>query len=290
MNYWYMKYRIDSQNLAFSGEGVVAYFQLLNTVARRLNTDFLVVGAFARDLLLTHVLGARPGLQTEDVDIGIQLVDWASYRVVVNSLLEHGYRKGQSAHVYFGPVGLRTDLLPFGPLEDSRSISFADSDHISMDMTGFAESFPQRIEFELEDGTTFCTPNPAGMVLLKLSAWNELYPWNKATKHVRDIGLLMEAFFDGTIDRIETTLIFSGVFDMLPDPLPIYHTAVVLGRQVKALCHDYPETLTTLQSIYDKIRTDERELFLTPFATALMTNKATARETVRCFFDTILNQ
>lgn len=70
-----MKYAIDSKRLAFNGEGVVAYFQLLNEICQRLNTQYLVVGAFARDQLLTNVLGTRPGIMTEDVDIGIQLPD-----------------------------------------------------------------------------------------------------------------------------------------------------------------------------------------------------------------------
>lgn len=62
MNYLIMRYKIDSRHLAFSGEGVVNYFQLLNAAAKRLNTDYLVVGAFARDLLLSHLLGAKPGI------------------------------------------------------------------------------------------------------------------------------------------------------------------------------------------------------------------------------------
>lgn len=159
-----------------------------------------------------------------------------------------------------------------------------------MNMTGFIEAFGKRVMFELEDGTTFFVPDPAGMVLLKLSAWNDLYPTNKATKHVRDIGLLVEAFFEGTVDQIDTAPAFSGIFDLLPHPQIVYHSAVVIGRQIKHLCEEHPETLILLQSIFNKIKDDERQLFMTPFEHELTYDTATARQTIRYLFEAILTE
>lgn len=200
-------------------------------------------------------------------------------------LRQKGYRRGGTPHVYLGPVGLRTDLLPFGPMEENRAISFSNTDHIALSMIGFTEALPRKISFELEDGTIFSTPDVAGMILLKLNAWSEMYPSAKAVKHVRDIGLLLDAFFDGTIDLLESDPEFSGILDSLDDPQPLFHSAVVIGRQISAMSRNYPTTLARLVKIRDMIRMDESELFLTPFASATLTDKMSALKAAMFLFE-----
>lgn len=51
----------------------------LATLADRLGVPMLVVGAYARDINLWHIHGIETGRKTLDVDLTVQLPDWAAF-------------------------------------------------------------------------------------------------------------------------------------------------------------------------------------------------------------------
>ncbi len=279
-----MKYRIISANVAFGAKGLIAYLKLIDRMTREMQTDYLVVGAFARDLLLTKVLGASPGLLTEDIDLGIYLPDWSTYQTIATELQRNGYRRGRVPHEYIGPEGLRTDLLPYGPVESNRTISFEQSDHIVLNMMGFQEAAMERVSFVLGEEITFHTPSPAGLILLKLIAWADRFPRPVASKHVTDIGLLLEAFFDGTIEATDDDPSFSGAFNAIEPPTPLNHSALVIGRQINRLVANDPSGRKALSEIYQLIVADEQATFVDQLSRPLVVQPEDARTAVAYLF------
>lgn len=47
--------------------------------AAAVGVEVLVIGAVARDILIRHLLGARPERATKDVDVAVAVPDWAAY-------------------------------------------------------------------------------------------------------------------------------------------------------------------------------------------------------------------
>jgi predicted nucleotidyltransferase len=262
----------------------VPYLELINRITTQLDTEYLVVGAFARDLLLTEVLSASAGIYTEDIDLGIQLPDWSAYRAVATELGRNGYRRGKAPHEYVGPDGLRTDLLPYGPVESNRTISFAQTTHIALNMMGFQEAAREPVNFSLDDKVDFRTPSPAGVVLLKLIAWGDRFPRSVAGKHVMDIGLLLEALFDGNIDRADEDAAYTGAFDTIDPPTPLNHSALVIGRQIARLVAGDIQVMTTLRGIYVKIINDDQSTFVDQLSRPLVVRLEEARSAVDYMF------
>ena len=56
--------------------------ELLETiadVAESLNVHFFVIGAMARDIILSEGYGIQTGRATQDIDLGVQVPNWDSY-------------------------------------------------------------------------------------------------------------------------------------------------------------------------------------------------------------------
>ena len=283
-----MKYRIASGSVAFGANGLIPYLGLINDITQRLGTEYLVVGAFARDLILTEVLSAAPGILTEDIDLGIQLPDWSAYRAVAAELERNGYRRGRVPHEYLGPDGLRSDLLPYGPVGSNRTISFAQTNHIALNMMGFQEAAREPITFEIDGEITFQTPSAAGLILLKLIAWGDRFPRPVAGKHVTDIGLLLEALFDGAIDQAEDDPAYADAFGATDPPTTLNHSALVIGRQIARLSDGDADVLTALKTIHQKIVGDNQATFIDQLCRPLVVKSVDARSAVDHLFAPLL--
>lgn len=258
-----MKYVIDSRTLAFNGKGVKPLFETLNLVCRKRNTDFLVVGAFARDLILHNIFGRPAGILTKDIDFGIMFSQWDDFQVLANELTEnHGFRKGRFPHVFISPAGLPTDLLPFGGVEDNRAISFPETDNFRINMMGFAEAWGTRLTVVLDGEQTLSIPTPEALILLKLIAWNDRTPSDVALKHVTDISMIIDSYFDARADELDQHSDFTDLYDLSGDSFNMnWYAAVAIGRIIGQMVHQFPETRQMLLEIFSKILDESTGVF-----------------------------
>ena len=58
----------------------VELFETISNVAVSINVPFFVVGATARDMILTHGYDIQTIRATNDIDFGVQVSDWDQYR------------------------------------------------------------------------------------------------------------------------------------------------------------------------------------------------------------------
>ncbi len=52
----------------------------LNATFQKLGTDYFVIGATARDIMLNHVFGIAPRRATVDIDFAIALTSWDEFQ------------------------------------------------------------------------------------------------------------------------------------------------------------------------------------------------------------------
>ncbi len=68
---------------------ILSILKTLHRIATMHNTSYFVIGATARDILMTHVFGIVTGRATRDVDFAIALEDWSQFKVIKDRRAMH---------------------------------------------------------------------------------------------------------------------------------------------------------------------------------------------------------
>jgi predicted nucleotidyltransferase len=97
------------------------------------DSDFLIVGAMARDLLLHYGYGVPITRATTDVDLAVTVGSWDEFRQLREACLESGQftpnRRG--SHRLIHSSGVPLDFIPFGGVErEDGTIEWPDDDAV----------------------------------------------------------------------------------------------------------------------------------------------------------------
>ena len=68
----------------------VAALSAVKSIADSNSSPFFVVGALARDFILKHCYGIEPRRRTGDIDLGVQVADWAHFHKFTEALKATG--------------------------------------------------------------------------------------------------------------------------------------------------------------------------------------------------------
>lgn len=135
--------------------------------AAAVGVEVLVIGAVARDILIRHLLGARPERATKDVDVAVAVADWGAYDGLTSAL----QRSSGPSH-RFVVDGVDVDIIPFGRIESpGRTITWPDE--MAMDVHGFAEAHRQAVVVRLPGGLEVRVASLAAQSALKVLAWRD---------------------------------------------------------------------------------------------------------------------
>lgn len=138
----------------------------LATTCRALDLEFLVVGAAARDLVIHALQRSDPIRATEDIDIAVAVRVGEQF----TELAERLTRKGSSEHT-FEVHGVDVDIVPFGGIEQNRTIRFAD-DH-RLDVNGLQEAHATSVLVRMPLGTELQVASAPAQTALKVLAWRD---------------------------------------------------------------------------------------------------------------------
>jgi predicted nucleotidyltransferase len=247
----------------------------IKKVADILNIPFFVVGAFARDIILKHCYDITPRRMTEDIDLGINIADWAQFDKLTNSLISTGkFAPTENQQRYIFNSIQKIDIVPFGAIADKQlKIGWPPEHKIFMSIVGFKEAFENSIIFRLNSNPELDVKVPTlpGLAVMKLISWKEKYP--ERPKDADDLLLIMHEYeHAGNFDRLygsEQDLLTEEGFDnqiacirllgrdmaMIADK----DTAMVVRSILEAETHD------SQKLIIDIIR--ERKMFDDKFET-----------------------
>jgi len=151
----------------------------VDRAARALGLAYFVVGAMARDILLTGVFGLSAGRATRDVDLAVAVEGWPSFEAIKARLVGTGAFTSDAkvAHrLYYVAAseerGYPLDLIPFGGLERSGGeIAWPPDKAIVMSTAGYAEAFASAVLVEVKPQFSVRVASLPGLAILKLLAW-----------------------------------------------------------------------------------------------------------------------
>ena len=235
--------------------GLVELYSDISKVANNLGTEFLVVGAMARDLVLVHGFGSTIERGTRDVDFGINVASWEDFDTLKVQLIEHGFEQDkQKAHrlTRSDSQGLpwEIDIIPFGSIAGHDSnISWPPDQTFVMSVLGFTEAMASAFNVQISESSDMTIPvaSPAGVAILKLVAWIDREVEVKP-KDAMDLSYLIESY--AKIPEIFAAIYEEGCMEA-QDWDESKASAMKLGRDAGAIA--LPPTKTFLKDqLFDR--------------------------------------
>lgn len=226
---------------------LVDLLRLVHETCMRCGVDYFVAGAMARDLILYHAFGEKPGRLTRDVDLGIQVNDWDQFSALKIALIQTGQFSGvadQQHRLLYQQGLLPLDLVPFGKIQTSAGmIAWPPGGDMVMSVAGFAEARRAALSVEIVPGFAVAVASIPSLAILKLVAWNDRNA--ETNKDASDLLLLTKSYASiGNLDRLyESERVLLQEHDYNPD----LAGAALLGKDAAMIC--LYETAQIIQGI-----------------------------------------
>jgi predicted nucleotidyltransferase len=191
----------------------------VGTLARQFGYSYLLVGASARDMLMSHIFGIESRRATHDVDFAIALPDWGSFQLLKDALVESGdfvSAESRTHLLYYRPgdhdKAFPLDLIPFGGVEqEAHRIAWPPDMSIVMNVTGYAEALASALEVDVGNGLIVPVVSIPALATLKLLAWNDR--GLQDNKDAQDLFFLLEHYHEaGNHDRL-----YDDAYNLLED-------------------------------------------------------------------------
>lgn len=170
----------------------------LNTCLSQTGTPWFLVGAYARELLLTHIYDEREGRLTTDADFAVAVKHWDDFDLIKQKLVsDFGFRTDERARQrLYSPMNLMVDLIPFGSdIESPRgSISWPPEMSIIMSVVGYQETLSHSQSVEIAEDLVIQVASIPCLVALKCLAWKERHTRPNGSKDAVDVWTLLSAY------------------------------------------------------------------------------------------------
>lgn len=204
-------------------------FAVLESELAAEQIDFYLIGAIARDIWLTALHHIEPGRITRDLDLAVLLANQDQYQSLRERLLrtKRFVAQRDNAYTLIFEDGRPVDLLPFGALSMEGAVRVAGQGLTTIRVDGFEEVYQAGTESVAIDNQLFRVCTLAGIVLLKLIAYDDR-PEHRS-KDILDIGTILRHYFD-----IQAEEIYQSHTDLFEEEdFDITQTAArVMGRQM----------------------------------------------------------
>ena len=221
--------------------------------ARAEGIDYMLVGATARDILLTHVFGLAMRRATYDVDFAVAVRDWVQFEALKTRLMVRGTfeasERAQQCLYYKDPsrgLANRLDLVPFGGIaQGTNEIAWPPDMKTIMNVAGYDDALAAAELVTFAPGFDGKVISLAGLAILKLVAWSDR--GREDSKDAHDLIHLMDNYAAaGNIDRVydEEGVIEAGGYD------PDQAGACLLGKDIQRVAG--ARTLDVLKEIIDR--------------------------------------
>jgi predicted nucleotidyltransferase len=216
--------------------GLARLTRSLQEVAGAMGVEYFLMGAAARDLMVTYAHGIQSSRATEDADFAVMVRSWAEFDGLRKGLIEGQQfrpRPGNATHRLRHKDGLPLDIVPFGGVERSdRTIAWPGNEGVVYDTFGINEAFASCVDVILPEEVRLRVASIPALAILKLAAWNDRKRTH-AGRDAPDLLLFARSYMDcGNFDRAlseHSDLIESPDFDY------VEAGARLLARDMKRL-------------------------------------------------------
>jgi predicted nucleotidyltransferase len=136
----------------------------------------MLVGATARDILLSYAHGITIMRATFDLDFAVAVANWDEYQELRNRLLSDGTFTEEKGvlHRLILPPSIKLDLIPFGGVERTdHTIAWPPDESDVMQIMGYREAMNDAVLVNLPEGLQVNVVSLPALAMLKLFAWKD---------------------------------------------------------------------------------------------------------------------
>lgn len=192
-----MDLKITSEKIA--NPLLVELLKKLTDSFNRMNREFYVIGATARDIIIRQLIGTTSGRKTRDLDIAIAIPDWSVFDEIKEILVADGFKKSLHMHQRFYYGDYELDVVPYGVAKDDDNIYWPPEEEIAMSVKGFDEALSKSITIRIDDEFDIKIASLHGLFLLKFNAWLDRNI--KTGKDAEDMSFILSNYFMANLDR-----------------------------------------------------------------------------------------
>ena len=221
-----------------------------------IGSDFYVIGATARDIILSGIHDISPTRRTVDLDIAIAIKDWDKFELISKELCEiEGFSKGkkQTQRFWFQNAYV-IDIVPFGEVAQAdNNIYWPPEEVFAMSVVGFTEVANNTLDVTIDNEFSVKVASLPGIFILKLAAFNDRK--NKMNKDADDLAFILENYLDINIERAA-----AEHYDIYEVENFSTFTAgsTLLGRDLKSILGENAETIQTfIQILEDELKLED---------------------------------
>lgn len=232
-----MSYNISSEG--FANPILKELLKELTDFFTSIDSEFYIIGATARDIIISGIHNQQPGRMTDDLDIAIAIPDWSRYAEIAKKLAKvEGFHKSKKQKQRFWfKRDFMLDIVPFGEIARAdRNIYWPPEETHAMSVSGFSEVAKHTLEIIVDDSFTIYVANLPGIILLKLAAWHDRHL--STNKDADDMAFIISNYLEINTERAATEnydLYEAEVFSTF------IAGASLLGRDMKEILEDNPE-------------------------------------------------
>lgn len=166
----------------------------------RMDREFYVIGATARDIIVQQLLDTASTRRTKDLDIAIAIPDWDAFEQIKERLIADGFKKSNDMYQRFYYGAYEVDIVPYGFVaKEDDNIYWPPEEVVAMSVKGFDEVLSEAITVSIDDEFKVKIASLHGLFLLKLNAWLDRNA--KTSKDAEDMSFILSNYFMANLDR-----------------------------------------------------------------------------------------
>lgn len=226
-----------------------------------IGSDFYVIGATARDMILSGIHNQTSARRTADLDIAIAIKDLDQFEQISKDLcVIEGFTKAnyQTQRFKFRNV-YDVDIVPFGEIaKGDNNIYWPPEEEFAMSVVGFTEVANNTLDVTINNEFTVKVASLPGIFILKLAAFNDRK--NKTNKDADDLAFIIENYLG-----INTERAAAEHYDVYEAENFKTFTAgaTLLGRDIKSILGEKAETIQTfIQILEDELKLEDESLLM----------------------------
>jgi len=223
--------------------------QKLTDYFQSIGSDFYVIGASARDIILSGIHNQTSARRTTDLDIAIAIKDWDKFEQISKGLCEiEGFHKStKQKQLFLYKLIFKLDIVPFGEVAKAdNNIYWPPEEEFAMSVVGFTDVANNTLDVTIDDEFTVKVASLPGIFILKLTAFNDRK--NKTNKDADDLAFIIETYLEINEERAATE--HYDIYEV-----ENFNTftagATLLGRDIKSILGENSESIQTFIQILE---------------------------------------
>ncbi|MDP4201113.1 MAG: nucleotidyl transferase AbiEii/AbiGii toxin family protein [Bacteroidota bacterium] len=224
--------------------------QKLTDYFQSIGSDFYIIGATARDIILSAIHKQASARRTADLDIAIAIKDWDKFKQISEELCKiDGFSKDpeQTQKFKFRNI-YEVDIVPFGEIAKAdNNIYWPPEEQFAMSVAGYTEVADNTLDIAIDNDLSVKVASLPGIFILKLAAFND----RKSTtnKDADDLAFIIENYLN--INEVRAAAEHYDIYEA-EDFNTFTAGATLLGRDIKSILGGNEETINTFIQILEE--------------------------------------